>query len=93
MTRPTIYHREFRPAPVAPLVVTSIPTEGVGSYTRSPIVGVATTSRTPWEGPSVFPSAIATTSISSVDTLFVTTVVVGRIHILTFLRRSWITLS
>ena len=93
MTRPTIYHREFRSAPVAPLVVTSIPKEGVGIYTRSPIVGIATTSRTPWEEPVVFPSAIATTSVSPVDTLFETTTVVGRIHILTFLRHSWITLS
>ena len=93
MTRPTIYHREFRSAPVAPLVVTSIPTEGVGSYTRSPIVGVATTSRTPWEELILVPSAIATTSISPVDTLFETTFVVGRIHILTFLRHSWMTLS
>ena len=93
MTRPTVYNREIMSAPIAPLIVTSIPTGGVGCYTRSPKVGVATTSRTPWEGPVVFPSAIATTSVSPVDTLFETTFVVGRIHILTFLRHSWITLS
>ena len=88
-----MHSRESRSAPVAPLIVTSIPTGGVGCYTRSPKVGVATTSRTPWEGTCVFPSTIATTSISSVDTLFVTLVVVGSFHILTFLRHSWITMS
>ena len=92
MTRPTVYSRESRSAPVAPLIVTSIPTGGVGCYTRSPKVGVATTSRSPWEGLVIVPSAIATTSVSPVDTLFETTVVVGRIHILTFLCHSWITL-
>ena len=84
---------ESRSAPVATLTVTSIPTEGGVGYTRSPKVGVATTSRTPWEELILVPSAIATTSVSPVDTLFETTFVVGRIHILTFLRHSRITLS
>ena len=93
MTRPTVYSRESRSAPVAPLIVTSIPTGGVGCYTRSPKVGVATTSRSPWEGLVIVPSAIATTSVSPVDTLLETTTVVGSIHILTLLRHSWSTLS
>ena len=48
ITRPAINQSEIRPAPVATLVITSIPTElGVSSYTRSPKIGVTTASRTP----------------------------------------------
>jgi len=93
MTRPTVYSQESRSAPVATLTVTSIPTGGVGSYTRSPKVGVATASRSPWEGLVICPSTIATTTISPVDTLVETTTVVGSIHILTLVRNSWSTLS
>ena len=88
MTRPTVYSHESRSAPVVTLTVTSIPTGGVGSYTRSPKVGVTTASRSPWEELVVVPSAIATTTISPVDTLLETTNVVGSIHILTFVRCS-----
>ena len=93
MTRPTVYSHESRSAPVVTLTVTSIPTGGVGSYTRSPKVGVTNASRSLWEELVFDSSAIATTTISPMATLIETTTVVGSVHILTLLRSSWMTLS
>ena len=78
---------ESRSAPVATLTVTSIPTGGGVSYTRSLRIGVATAPMTPWEGLVFVPSTIAATPESPVATLLETTTVVGSIHILTWLRQ------